>query len=47
MLLSWQWTPQVELGLRLQNLADRNYREHGSGIDAAGINLGAWINYRF
>jgi outer membrane receptor protein involved in Fe transport len=47
MLLSWQWTPQVELGLRLQNLADKNYREHGSGIDAAGINLGAWINYRF
>ena len=47
MLLSWQWKPQVELGLRLQNLADKNYREHGSGIDAAGINLGAWINYRF
>jgi outer membrane receptor protein involved in Fe transport len=47
MLLSWQWVPQVELGLRLQNLGDKNYREHGSGIDAAGINVGAWINYLF
>jgi outer membrane receptor protein involved in Fe transport len=33
--------------MRLENLADKNYREHGSGIDAPGRNLGIWFNAQF
>jgi hypothetical protein len=43
----WQASPRVELGLRLENLSDENYREHGSGVDAAGRNLGFWFNALF
>jgi len=37
----------LQIGLRLQNLTDENYREHASGIDAAGRNIGAWASYLF
>ena len=47
LLLDWQMTPQVQLGLRLENLADKAYREHASGIDAPGRNVGLWVNYSF
>jgi outer membrane receptor protein involved in Fe transport len=47
LLASWEVMVDVELGLRLQNLGDKNYREHGSGIDAPGRNIGAWVNYAF
>jgi len=47
LLASWQATESASFGLKLQNLSDRNYREHGSGIDATGRNLGAWINLLF
>ena len=47
LLASWQATPDLELGLRLQNLGDKGYREHGSGIDAPGRNLGVWLNIVF
>jgi len=46
-LLSWQASQHLELGLRMENLADKNYREHGSGIDAPGRNLGIWFNARY
>ena len=46
-LLSWTASDRVTTGLRLQNLGDKNYREHGSGIDAPGRNFGAWIDFRF
>jgi outer membrane receptor protein involved in Fe transport len=46
-LLSWQASQGLELGLRLENLADKNFREHGSGIDGAGRNLGVWFNILF
>jgi len=46
-LLDWQATSSLQLGLRLENLADKAYREHASGIDAAGRNIGFWINYSF
>jgi len=47
LLLGWQASQSLELGLRLENLADKNYREHGSGIDAPGRNLGIWFNLLF
>jgi len=46
-LLDWQLTPSLQLGLRLENLSDEAYREHASGIDAAGRNVGLWVNYSF
>lgn len=38
-----RWTLQ----LALENLADRNYRLHGSGVDAPGFNAWAALNWRF
>lgn len=32
----YQW-PSLTIALRVENLADAQYREHGSGVDAAGI----------
>jgi outer membrane receptor protein involved in Fe transport len=45
--LDWQATSSLQLGLRLENLADKTYREHASGIDAPGRNVGLWVNYSF
>ena len=47
LLASWEATTALTLGLKLQNLGDKNYREHGSGIDAAGRNLGIWADVIF
>ncbi len=47
LLASWQVREHLELGLRLQNIGDKDYREHGSGIDAPGRNLGLWLNTLF
>jgi outer membrane receptor protein involved in Fe transport len=46
LLFSWHASQSLELGLRLENLAEKDYREHGSGIDAPGRNLGIWFNAR-
>ena len=46
-ILDWQVSPSLQLGLRLENLANKAYREHASGIDAAGRNIGLWVNYTF
>jgi outer membrane receptor protein involved in Fe transport len=47
LLLDWQATPSLSVGLRLENMIDKAYREHASGIDAAGRNIGFWVNYNF
>jgi outer membrane receptor protein involved in Fe transport len=45
--LLWRLDERYTLGLNLDNLTDENYREHGSGIDARGHNLGLWLDARF
>jgi outer membrane receptor protein involved in Fe transport len=47
LLIAWQASEQFSAGLRLQNLGDKAYREHGSGIDAPGRNIGAWFDLAF
>ena len=47
LLLGWQPAETWRTGLRLQNLGDKAYREHGSGIDAPGRNVGGWIEFMF
>lgn len=43
------WNVREELDLRLsaENLADRKYREHGTGLDEAGRSFGVGIDWRF
>ncbi len=36
-----------EVTVILENLADRNYRVHGSGVDGAGFNLQVGYSFRF
>lgn len=45
--VSWRVTPAFELSLRAENLADRHYREHGSGLDEPGRNFIITVDYRF
>jgi outer membrane receptor protein involved in Fe transport len=47
LLLDWQATATLQVGLRLENLTDKDYREHASGIDSAGRNVGLWVTYGF
>jgi outer membrane receptor protein involved in Fe transport len=45
--LNWSLSENLDVGLRLENLGDVHYREHGSGIDAPGRNIGAWLSVGF
>jgi outer membrane receptor protein involved in Fe transport len=45
--IAWEATPDLRLGLRLENLGDKRYRDHGSGLDDPGRNLIATIDWRF
>jgi outer membrane receptor protein involved in Fe transport len=47
LLVTWQPAAAWRTGLRVQNLGDKAYREHGSGIDAPGRNLGGWVELVF
>lgn len=38
-------TERIQLNAAIENLLDRNYRYHGSGIDSPGFN--AWLGVRF
>jgi outer membrane receptor protein involved in Fe transport len=35
----WQFDERWLISARLENLLDKHYRSHGSGIDAAGRNI--------
>jgi len=37
--LRWQARDNLVLGFRLENLVDKDYREHGSGVSASGLNV--------
>lgn len=43
----WQPSRHWSLQVDLENLLDKNYREHGSGIDATGINFMASVRTTF
>ena len=43
----WQLHPDVELTVLTENLTDRNYRWHGSGVDAPGTNAQVRLRYAF
>lgn len=45
--IGWTPTPAWRLALRLENLGDRRYREHGSGLDEPGRSLTGIAEYRF
>jgi len=40
-------TSTVDISVLTDNIADKNYRWHGSGVDAPGINAQLRIRYRF
>lgn len=45
--VQWQASGSLLLGLRLDNVFDRDYREYGSGINAIGFNAGLWADLTF
>lgn len=45
--VSWRARPDLELSLRAENIGDKRYREHGSGLDEPGRNVIVTADYRF
>ncbi|HJO39015.1 MAG: TonB-dependent receptor [Vicinamibacterales bacterium] len=43
----WQVHPRLSLTLIAENLTDRNYRWHGSGVDGPGLHLQIRTRYNF
>jgi hemoglobin/transferrin/lactoferrin receptor protein len=43
----WRVTPRLDLIVIGENLSDENYRWHGSGVDAPGINVQIRTRFRF
>jgi outer membrane receptor protein involved in Fe transport len=44
---NWKFSESARLRFGFENLFDKRYREHGSGLEAAGRNFHASINYQF
>ncbi len=42
---SWRASDRLRLGLRLENIGDKRYREHGSGLDEPGFNAIASVDW--
>jgi outer membrane receptor protein involved in Fe transport len=47
LLLDWHVSAMTQVGFRLENITDRDFREHASGIDAPGRNIGLWLSVNF
>lgn len=47
LFLNRQLTPQLRLGLGVENVTDRDYRVHGSGVNGPGRNFIASGSWRF
>lgn len=45
--IAWEFAPDAKLTLLLDNLADRRYREHGSGADEMGRNASVIFDWTF
>jgi len=45
--LGWQASEQLRLQLLLENLTDKRYREHGSGLDEPGRNVSLTLDWRY
>ena len=45
--VNWRQSANLEWSLRLENLLDKTYREHGSGIDARGRSLSVALRSMF
>jgi outer membrane receptor protein involved in Fe transport len=45
--VAWRPHDDLTLSLRLENLGDKRYREHGTGLDEPGFNAIATVDWRF
>lgn len=45
--LAWEFAPETRLTLLLDNIADRRYREHGSGADEMGRSASVIFDWTF
>ncbi|HEY0661234.1 MAG TPA: TonB-dependent receptor [Lysobacter sp.] len=45
--VGWKISEHFALALRMENLADKRYREHGTGLDEPGRNFILSVDYRF
>jgi len=45
--LGWRAAESLSLQLQLENIADKRYREHGSGLDQPGRNVALGLDWRF
>ncbi|HVF34333.1 MAG TPA: TonB-dependent receptor, partial [Candidatus Saccharimonadia bacterium] len=45
--VAYRASDAIDMSLRLENIGDRGYREHGSGLDEPGFNAIVGIDWRF
>lgn len=45
--VGWEFVCDATFAVRLENLGDQRYREHGSGVDAVGRSATLSLDWRF